>query len=145
MDAPRDFDAYPFKTHDKLRYRDTDRQGHVNNAVFTTFLETGRVEILFKVIRPLAGPNSSFVIVHLELDFIAEVNWPGTVDIGSRVAAIGNSSVKLQQGLFQNGVCVGTAETVMVLVDETTRRPKPFPEAARAQLMAFKSAGSPPG
>lgn len=145
MDAPRTFDAYPFKTHDKLRYRDTDRQGHVNNAVFTTFLETGRVEILFKVIRPLAGPNSSFVIVHLELDFIAEVNWPGTVDIGSRVAAIGNSSVKLQQGLFQNGACVGTAETVMVLVDETTRRPKPFPEAARAQLLAFKSASAPTG
>ncbi len=137
MDAPRSLTAYPFQTYEKLRYRDTDRQGHVNNAVFTTFLETGRVEILFKLIRPLAGPDSSFMIVHLELDFLAEVNWPGTVEIGSRVAAIGSSSVRLQQGLFQNGVCVGTAETVMVLIDETARKSKPFPPTARAKLEEF--------
>jgi acyl-CoA thioester hydrolase len=37
-------DDYPFKTYDKIRYRDTVRQNHVNNAVFSTFLETGRVE-----------------------------------------------------------------------------------------------------
>ena len=33
-------DAFPSRTHDKLRYNDTDRQGHVNNAVFSTFLES---------------------------------------------------------------------------------------------------------
>jgi acyl-CoA thioester hydrolase len=142
MAAPRTLDAYPFQTHDKLRYCDTDRQGHVNNAVFTTFLETGRVEILFKLIRPLAGPDSSFMIVHLELDLLAEVNWPGTVEIGSRVAAIGTSSVRLQQGLFQNDACVGTAETVMVLIDETARKSKPFPPAARARLEEFMRAGA---
>ena len=37
---------FPFRTRDKLRYGDTDRQGHVNNAVFATFLETGRVDML---------------------------------------------------------------------------------------------------
>ena len=35
-------DQFPLRTRDKLRYADTDRQGHVNNAVFATFLETGR-------------------------------------------------------------------------------------------------------
>jgi acyl-CoA thioester hydrolase len=37
--TPADF---PFLTFDKIRYADTDRQGHVNNAVYATFLETGR-------------------------------------------------------------------------------------------------------
>ena len=32
-------DAYPFQSRDKLRYSDTDKQGHVNNAVFSTLLE----------------------------------------------------------------------------------------------------------
>ena len=32
---------------DNIRYRDTDRQGHVNNAVLSTFPETGRVELLY--------------------------------------------------------------------------------------------------
>lgn len=37
---------FPFTSFDKLRYCDTDKQGHVNNAVFSTFLETGRAEFL---------------------------------------------------------------------------------------------------
>lgn len=28
---------FPFQTFDKVRYADTDRQGHVNNAAFATF------------------------------------------------------------------------------------------------------------
>jgi acyl-CoA thioesterase FadM len=35
--------SYKIWTYDKLRYNDTDRQGHVNNAIFATFFETGRV------------------------------------------------------------------------------------------------------
>ena len=40
-------DDFVALSREKLRYSDTDRQGHVNNAVFSTFLETGRVELLF--------------------------------------------------------------------------------------------------
>ena len=38
-------EAFPYQTHDKVRYGDTDRQGHINNIHFSEFLETGRVEI----------------------------------------------------------------------------------------------------
>ena len=37
---------YPAHDYDKLRYSDMDTQGHVNNAVFTTLLETGRTSLL---------------------------------------------------------------------------------------------------
>ncbi len=40
-ELPR-LEEFPLRTSDKVRYGDTDRQGHVNNAVFSTFLETGR-------------------------------------------------------------------------------------------------------
>lgn len=43
---PTSIDDFPFRTYEKLRYVDTDRQGHVNNAVFASMLETGRVELL---------------------------------------------------------------------------------------------------
>ena len=33
---------YAHWTKESVRYNDTDRQGHVNNAVFVTFLEAGR-------------------------------------------------------------------------------------------------------
>ena len=56
MTDPRPQD-FPLRTTDKLRYGDTDRHGQVNNAVFSTFLETGRVEMVFDADHPLLAPG----------------------------------------------------------------------------------------
>lgn len=132
-----DLESFPLRTHDKLRYADTDRQGHVNNAVFATFLETGRVEVLYDPAHPLAADGAAFVIARLALDFVGEVNWPGTIEIGTRVARVGRSSMTLEQGLFQEGRCVATAETVIVQMDESTRKSSPLTEAAVARLKSL--------
>ena len=134
-------DDFPIRSHDKLRYGDTDRQGHVNNAVFATFLETGRVEILADGDHPLAAPGCAFVIARLELDFRAEITWPGTVQIGTRVAKIGSSSMTLQQGVFQDGKLAATAKTVIVQMDETIRKSSPLsPSAVERVNLLLRSA-----
>ncbi|MGJ3265081.1 MAG: acyl-CoA thioesterase [Salinarimonas sp.] len=127
-------EAFPARTHDTIRYADTDRQGHVNNAVFASFLETGRVAILYDVDPPPAGDGGEFVIARLDLAFRAELRWPGRVDIGTRVASLGRSSVGLSQALFQGDVCVATARTTIVLIDSRTRKATPLSPAARAWL-----------
>jgi acyl-CoA thioester hydrolase len=123
-----------FRTRDKLRYCDTDRQGHVNNAVFATFLETGRVDMLMNGGVDVMGPGGALVLARLVLDFRREVNWPGEVDIGTRVVAVGRSSLRLEQAIFHNGECVASGESIVVLTDVATRRSKPFSDAARAFL-----------
>ena len=75
----------PVVTSDKIRYADTDRQGHVNNAAFATFCETGRVEILYYPAHPLTSDGGEFVIVSLNLVFKDEIQWPGEVTIGTYV------------------------------------------------------------
>ena len=76
-------DDFAGQAYDKLRYGDTDRQGHVNNAVFATFMETGRVELIFNAEAPLLDAGFSFVLAKLDIDYVAEVLWPGTVEIGT--------------------------------------------------------------
>ena len=125
---------FPAKTFDKLRYSDTDRQGHVNNAVFSTFLETGRVEIIYNAYWPIILEGSSFVIVSLKLDFFQEMTWPGQVDIGTGVLKMGTSSITLFQRLFQQGNCVAQAETVIVQVDNASKRSAPLSDSARQAL-----------
>ncbi len=132
---------FPFVAREKLRYADTDRQGHVNNAVFATFLETGRVEMLLAGDVDLIGKDGAFVLARLLLDYRKEVNWPGEVEIGTRVASLGRSSLRLEQAVFQNGECVATAENVVVLTDVTTRRSKAFSDEARAFLSAHAAGG----
>lgn len=132
-------DQYPIRTYEKLRYADTDRQGHVNNAVFSTMLETGRVEILYDPKTPLASPDCAFVIANQRLSFHAEINWPGRVDIGTRVLKIGRSSITLEQTLFQNERMSASAKTVIVQMNETTRRPEPLNDAAIDHLNGLVS------
>ncbi|MDG4601661.1 MAG: acyl-CoA thioesterase [Defluviicoccus sp.] len=139
--TPPTLDAFPLRTHEKLRYADTDRQGHINNAVFATMLETGRVELLYNSERPLAEPGCSFVIARLVLDFLAEIKWPGRVDIGTRIAAIGRSSTTLDQALFQEGNCVATATTVIVNINGAGRG-QPFSDCALETLKSYLPAGS---
>lgn len=124
---------FPLRTSDKLRYADTDRQGHVNNAVFATFLETGRVELIAG--DALADEGAAFVIARLELDFLSEVNWPGTVEIGTAVSEVGRSSFKLFQKVFQDGRAVAQAVTVIVQMNEATRKSHPLSENARQRLL----------
>lgn len=128
---------YAFKAHDKLRYGDTDRQGHINNAVFATLFETGRVEFFRDASVVLKDAGSEFVIARLVVNFRREIRWPGTVSIGTRVASFGRSSIKLEQALFQNDQCVATGESVVVLMDEATRRSRPFSPAVAEQLSAL--------
>lgn len=137
-DAPASVADFSSRTTDKLRYADTDRQGHINNAVFATFLETGRVEILYDDEGSLADEGCAFVIARLELDFLSEINWPGTVDIGTRVLKVGRSSFTLEQGVFQNGKPAAHAKTVIVQMNQTTRRSHPLTEKT-AQKLAGRS------
>ena len=132
-------ETFPLRTFEKLRYADTDRQGHINNAIFSTMLETGRVELLYSPELPLHERGCAFVIASLHLDFHGEITWPGTVDIGTRVASIGKSSLTLEQGLFQHGQCVALAKTVIVQMNETSRRSYPLGEATCQQLACLLS------
>ena len=125
---------FPVQSYDKLRYRDTDRQGHVNNAVFSTFLETGRVEILYNPEVELLSDDASFVIASLTLHFRGEIHWPGTVETGTIVKKIGNSSITLFQRVFQKNVCVAEAETVVVQLDNATKKSKKLSDMAVQKL-----------
>ena len=115
--------AYPSITTDKIRFADTDRQGHVNNACFATYLETGRVELLYAQAKPLTAEGCVFVIVQLNVSLKAELQWPGIVSIGTGVTRLGNSSIGLVQGLYQNN----TPGTIR-------RRPSVSREASFTQL-----------
>jgi acyl-CoA thioester hydrolase len=131
------YEDFPARTYDKLRYGDTDRQGHVNNAVFATLFETGRVSVFHDPAAPLLKPGFSFVIARIAIDYRAEIFWPGTVEIGTGVKAVGRSSVTFLQALFQAQKCVALAESVVVQVDAATRKSAPLDEEAKARLLGM--------
>jgi acyl-CoA thioester hydrolase len=136
MSRPDDRNAdralYPHWHMDRLRFSDLDRQDHVNNAVFSTLFESGRVATLDRVIRPLIGPAAMFALVRLTIDFRREMRFPGDVDIGTRIIRVGGSSLTFGQALFLGETCTATAEAITVHFDRAAGKGVPLPDSIRA-------------
>lgn len=128
---------FPINSFDKIRYSDTDRQGHVNNAVFATYLETGRLALLDQAKLVVLTETTSFVLAAIKLDFVLEIKWPGRVDIGTGIRRIGNSSLTLYQEVFQHGQCVAKAESTIVQIDHQIGKGKPLEEKTKITLQKW--------
>lgn len=123
-----------FSTTHRLRFNDTDRLGHVNNAVFAVMLEQGRSELAVEAGLPIESDTAALVIVRLELDFLREMAWPGNVTVETEVARLGNRSFTLQQRLVHADELCARAVTVLVVMDRTARRALPLEGAWRDSL-----------
>jgi acyl-CoA thioester hydrolase len=129
---------YPHRVTDNIRFGDLDPQGHVNQAVFLTYFETGRVAMFRNKDLGIGVPGLTFVMVRMEVDYIKELHWPGGIEIGTGVAAFGRSSFKVSQAIFRDGVCAAAGQATLVCMDIKTRKATPLPEAAIARLSPWK-------
>jgi acyl-CoA thioester hydrolase len=131
----------PFVTSQRLRLCDTDRLGHVNNAVYAVLYEAGRAEML--QLLDLLTNAFSPVIVRLEIDFLREMNWPADVRIETEVGRLGTKSFQLQQRLLVDGEVTSRAQSVMAIIDMQSRRAVPLTAAWRAALVRHRVAADP--
>jgi acyl-CoA thioester hydrolase len=135
---------FPHGADDIIRLGDLDHQNHVNNAVFATYFETGRVNFMRDVFGGLRFGDKNFVVARLELNYLRELHWPGKVRIGTGVERIGKSSVTYAQATFCEGVCAASGRTTMVFIDRATRRSTPLePEIVeRLEAMRMRNAAA---
>jgi acyl-CoA thioester hydrolase len=117
-----------------LRYADMDMLGHLNNAVYATLFEAGRVAYVEEVLQPLTPAGAGYVIVRLTVDFKAEARYPGIASIRTRISRVGGSSMTYLQDLRVNGQVAATAESVCALFDLEKRKAMRCPDAMRAIL-----------
>ena len=119
---------------ENVRFSDTDMIGHVNNVAFAALLESGRTSFghanLFRPVRQ----GKLVVMARVEIDYRRELHWPGRVEIGTRIVAIGRSSYAMGQGIFIGDACFATGRTTLVMIDRETRRSTPLPDEFRDML-----------
>ncbi|HEX2215127.1 MAG TPA: thioesterase family protein [Xanthobacteraceae bacterium] len=133
--APR-LEDFPHRALDIIRLGDLDHQNHVNNAVFATYFETGRVNFMRDVFGGLRFGDKNFVVARLEINYLRELHWPGMVDVCTGVERIGTSSVTYAQAAFHEGVCAASGRTTMVFIDHATRRATPMTDDILKRLRA---------
>jgi acyl-CoA thioester hydrolase len=117
-----------------VRWRDTDALGHVNHAVFLTYLEEGRDAFYAQV----TGGDPFYVVVRLEVDLRAEVRHPDRrVTVRIAVERLGTTSLTTRETvLTPGGEVAAQARVVTVRWDAGQGKPIPFTPAERARLTA---------
>ena len=111
---------FPYRLTDNVRFADLDPNQHVNNAVYATYFETGRVTLMKDLKFGLTPERLAWIMVRLDIHFRAELKWPGTIEMGLGVSKFGRTSVTFDQVVFAEGKCVASSQSVSVLIDEAT-------------------------
>ena len=114
------------------RWMDNDVFGHLNNVVYYSMFDTAvTTSLVGRGILNWQGGSHFLVVAESGCRFISETSFPGTVDVGIRLARRGERSIRHEIGVFRAGADVPSAEGFMVhvCVDSVARRPAPLPEA----------------
>ena len=128
--------AYPFRLEIATRFGDMDPNRHLNNTAVARMYEETRVRFHMHMrssFRELGHPR--FLVARVEIDYLAEGQYPAPVSTGLGVVSVGGKSYRVGLGLFQGGSCIGLSDAVMVFRGEGA--PAPIPDTLRAALMSF--------
>src|ERR1700685_1109721 len=100
LDATPRLEDFPYQVSDNVRFADLDPNQHVNNAVYASYFETGRVTLMKDRSFGLMPEGFAWMLVRLDIHFRAELRWPGTIELGLGVARFGRTSVTFHQLVF---------------------------------------------
>ena len=120
---------FPYVHRDRVRFRDCDAMGHVNNAVYSTYLEESRIGVL--------GDLISFILARVEIDFRSELRMGEEVEVRTRCSRIGTKSFDLAHVISAaGGRVVAEAKSVLVSYDYERGESVPVPDELRMRLDA---------
>jgi acyl-CoA thioester hydrolase len=122
----------------RIRWRDMDDYGHVNNAVYLTYLE----ECRDRWVREAVGGTVDFVIVRIAIDFRRELSLADEgVVVTCRGTGYGTSSIRTAETIrAKAGWIAAESESVVVAHDPGARRSRPLTGAERSALDAVIAA-----
>lgn len=135
-----ELDEYNVTLPIQTRFRDTDLLGHINNAVYATYFESGRMEYWARFQGGHDFDNWPFILAHLEIDFLAEAHAGQKLTLGIRVCRIGTRSFDFEYLLVrdEDQQRVARGRSVQVMFDYAAKKSRPVDDETRARLEAFE-------
>ena len=122
------------------RFRDTDAMGHINNAVYVTYLEVARQEYWRAFKHGEDYRVVPFILARVEIDFRSEALVKDALELCIRCSHIGNRSFGFEYVIreAESKRLVVEARTVQAFYDYAKKQTMPCPDDMRARLEAFE-------
>lgn len=135
-------DRYKFFEPLRVRFQDTDLQGHVYFGTFLTYFDeglTGYMRAIGCTYHDLKEAGVDMFYIHTECDFKSEAFVEETLNVHVRAGKIGNSSLTFEFAAFkaQNDELIATGNIVAVTVDPQTKKPQRVPDVFRDAVAQY--------
>ncbi len=119
----------------EIRWRDLDAYGHVNNAVYLTYLEEARDAWVNEMLGSISD-TWEFVLARVAIDYRSElVQGDGAILARCALGSIGRASLRTREEIVKlDGTVSAVAESVVVPRDPSSGRARSLTEPERAAL-----------
>lgn len=130
-----------------VRFGDTDAMVHVNNAVYLTYCEMGRIgywsEVTGEAMALGHEGAESIILAEARITYRAPVFYGETVTVQTRASRVGRSSLTLEHRMLaampgDTPRLVAVSESVVVRYDYAEGRPVPLPDVFVAAIEAYE-------
>jgi acyl-CoA thioester hydrolase len=129
-------DEFKFFAPIKVRFIETDAQGHVNFAHYLAYFDFGLTEYLHAIgysYQEMLADQVDMLYVRSDCEYKARAFFEDVLNIYTRIERIGNTSVTyaFQAVKAATGEVAATGHIVTVIVDRETKQPIPVPDRLR--------------
>jgi len=133
-------ELFRFSTTLEVRWRDLDALGHVNNAVFFTYLEQARVHYLRELgIAPDSPGGIGFILAETSCQFKSPLRLGERVTVRARVSAMRNSSFMFEYRMEgEDGRLAAVAHSAQVCYDYQNLHPVRMPDRLREAITEYE-------
>lgn len=120
----------------QVRFRDTDAMGHVNNAVYLSYLELARMEYWKRLVGEGGSAKPEIVLTRVEFDYRSPVVLGDSVRVHVRVAEVGRVRFKFAYRVEKNasGELVGEGFTEQAFFDYALGKPRAVDPRLRERI-----------
>ncbi len=129
----------------KVRYNETDLQGHVNFIHYYAYFDVGLIEYMEEIrygYETMLAEGADFLYAESHCEYKSSAKWPEVLRIYTRVAHMGRRSLrfgfKVRAESDQRLIAVG--HIAAVTADKDTFEVRPIPERMRQAVERYEGA-----
>jgi acyl-CoA thioester hydrolase len=133
-------EGFRFVHAQEVTFRDLDVFGHVNNAVYLTYIENARLGYLREVLGVESLEDLLVILAKVRIDFRSRASLGEVLEIGARVSRIGTKSFDVDHDVRgPDARLVAVASTTLVTFDYRGDTTMPVPDLWRERIQSFEA------
>ncbi|MDR3188670.1 MAG: acyl-CoA thioesterase [Prevotellaceae bacterium] len=127
----------------QIRFSDVDCFKHVNNAVYWSYFDVGRMDYLHRLLADdFELHDETVILVHVEADYKVQTRLKDSIAVRTRITGVGERSIKMQQEVIntQTGNVHASSVSVLAGFSKTLQKSIPIKPEWRSKIEAFEQA-----